>query len=663
MGLIHKIIFLVVLLSSFDAFASVNQDSFFSEREAALMEKAINHARQERFSVARHKAAELSDKKLLKIINWMQYGQKSGDNDFETIMEFIDKNPNWPNLKKLRNVAEEALSEDTPKEVILKYFQDTDPVTAHAMRLLAGIISDKERIVQLVKRSWVQGDMNAAEENEFLRKYGKFLTVEDYAQRIDRLLWEGKITASRRIVHKVSKDRQKLFRARMMLIQNKYGLSEAVNEVPEYLKNDSGFLYERAHWRMKRKDYDGVYALIKDMKAPSSNHGKWWKIKHRVIREFIEDKEFNKAYNVADNHGNEPGGSDYADAEWLAGWLALRFKNNPKLAYEHFYNMFKNVKFPVSRSRGAYWAARSAEENKNYKIAEKWHKVSAENISTFYGQLSFIKLYGDNIPKLPKNPSPSVWDKKKFKKNELVSVAKILISAGQHRLAGKFIEAAVENAVSPEEKFLISDFGRESGLKELSVIAAKHALRDNTLLTKSGYPTLGQLPGKNVEKALVLGLIRQESRFNATVRSHAGAVGMMQILPETARRVAKRLRMQYSKSRLIREDYNITIGTHYLGDLIETMDNSYVLAIASYNAGPTNVKRWLRQYGDIRKSTNLNNIIDWIETIPFSETRNYVQRVLENKQMYHILYGNAPLTLEKDLINGKVMLSSVGEYN
>jgi soluble lytic murein transglycosylase len=365
----------------------------------------------------------------------------------------------------------------------------------------------------------------------------------------------------------------------------------------------------------------------------------------------INNHKYDLAYDISKNNGNVKGTADFADSAWMSGWLALTYKKDAKSAYEHFYEMYNNVNFPVSKSRAAYWAARAAEANNNVNIAAQWYKLAAIHNTTFYGQLAYAKVYDNKLFNIADVPLVSEANLNKYHQNSLVKIAFMLTMLNEDNTAEKFITAAIEESNLSEDLYLISGLGLQMNETKLSVIAAKEALKKGFVFTKTGWPIIENIPESEAEKALVMGIIRQESRFDSNARSSANAMGLMQILPSTAKSLAKKIGVRYTEADLTENpQYNILLGSRYIGDLVNRFDGSYILAIAAYNAGPTNVKRWINNYGDPRKMTSNYEVINWIERIPFKETRSYVQRVLENIQVYRDLLNRQPLSIEDDLL-------------
>lgn len=660
----HLILTIVIILLTCGISVAAPNLKPISNKDRVILKNAISAIDRKKFDQADLESRQASDQIVKKLIKWMLYQENYEGNSYEEIASFIKNNPDWPMARVLKNRAESTLTNTTPAVEIVKYFKDGEPITGNAMRLLAEAkitlnSKDNATINRLIRTGWIQGDFSREDEDGILKNHAKRLRTEDHQRRIDRLLWEGKTNDAKSLLGLVDENHKRLAWGRIMLQTNRHGADSAIKKVPESLYNDPGFLYDRIKWQEKRNNYHAVAGLLKAAKKNMPYQDKWWKIKSSLARELIKQKKYKEAYEVVKYHGNTPGGEDFAESEWLAGWLALSFLHSPRAAYEHFYKLFDSVNFPVSKARGAYWAGRAAEANENSDIARKWYRIAAKNPTTFYGQLAFLKIGGEKSIQIPNTPEASYNDIEKYNRNDLVKAAYALSGIGKYDMVKKFITAAVSSAETPGEISLIADFGHKIGRKEISVTAAKGALNKGIILSKAGWPVLKNVPDSDVEAPLVLGLIRQESSFDPEARSPANAMGLMQLIPPTAKRTAHQMNLGYSQHKLTGDpEYNMKLGSHYLNHVMSRLDGSYVLAIAAYNAGPTNVNRWLETYGDPRKASDPEEVLTWMESIPFKETRSYVQRVLENTQVYRYLTNGESFALHNDLMRVETKLSS-----
>jgi len=362
------------------------------------------------------------------------------------------------------------------------------------------------------------------------------------------------------------------------------------------------------------------------------------------------------AYRLVKDHQLKEG-PGFADAEWLAGWISLRFLDDPKTAFTHFQTMYEYVNFPISKARGAYWTARAAEALKQEEAADLWFRIAATMPTAYYGQLAAAHLGPGHGLRLPVQPDPVAQEIAAFEKMDLVRVVEILSKVGESERLKYFILALNDYKETPGWRTLTARLSVDHGRPDVGITIAKRSSRQGEELIEAGYPSLEAPPLRirspkfPLEVPLVMAMIRQESAFYVRAKSHANARGLMQILPRTARRVARSLKIRYSKKRLMTDpDYNMTLGQAYIAGLIDEFDGSYVLAISAYNAGPGRARKWAKLNGNPRERTI--DTIDWIEMIPFNETRNYVQRVLENLQIYRLKLADTEVaeTLEQDLV-------------
>lgn len=358
------------------------------------------------------------------------------------------------------------------------------------------------------------------------------------------------------------------------------------------------------------------------------------------------------AYRIISSHSLRPGSVDYAEAESYAGWLALNKLRNPQQADIHFRNLEQNVKSPVSKARAAYWRGRAAEAMGDTARAQAFYEDGAQHITTFYGQLSAEKA-GRRTLVLTPDPKPTAADVADFETNELTQALRLLSAAGERNLVRVFGLYMGETVETPVELAILVDTLRGLGEQEVSLIAYRRGAQRGLILHERGYPLLSPPPVYGgAEDAFVLAIVRQESQFDPRVRSHADARGMMQLLPSTARATANRVGVEWQPDRLWEPSYNMQLGSGYLGQMVSNLGGSYVMAAAGYNAGPGRPVAWVKFCGDPRDPNG--DPLDFLECIPFAETRNYVMNVLSNVEMYRarLGHGQAPLTLSADIRRG-----------
>lgn len=586
---------------------------------------------------------------LAKYFLWESLKDPESSADFETITAFIDANPDWPDQAILLKHAEVALlGEDPSDEVLADWFKKHPPQTNLARRKE---VKNAEALNALIREAWVTDDYSKSTESKLIAKYHAILRPEDHARRIDRLLWEGKTDEAKRLFKYVSYGEQRLFQARLSLSEDKQRAPIDVVNVPPALRGDPGLLYERIRWRLRDGNKDGVRELLLTAPAQVPYAEKWWPLRDRQIREAVGEGDTTLALKLLANHGQKANSVSYKEVKWLEGWIALESKNQHEKAYAIFNDLYHEMQTPGSKSRIAYWAGRAALAGKNTSLADEWFVRAANYPTTFYGQVAAAEANPDATITIPSDKQVSREEKANFRQHELVQLVYALGAAHESDAAGKFIIYLVENADSPDEVLLATKLGREIDRIDFSVRASKKALQSDVISLEGGWPVIHFKNTQGIETPLLLALSRQESEFYSDAESPSGALGLMQLLPGTAKEMARKNDLPYSTDRLFNPEYNMTIGSLYLNKLLEKFNGSYVLSIASYNAGPGRIGQWTELYG--RPGSNPHEVIDWIERIPTTETRNYVQHVLENVQVYrYVLAGkkSLALTINEDLL-------------
>ena len=627
------------------------------------MRTALAAAKAGQWKAARRAVTKARHPLPAKIIRWMDFRRTGTRVYFEDVGRFVALNQDWPEQDLLRRRAEEMISDKTPDSLILTWFSRFPPVSTDgkvrygtALRA-AGV---EQAGWEILRDAWLTGNFGKGSEKRFYRRYRKLLSRDDNRQRLDRLLWEGRYWPARRMLWKVNAKQRALGEARLVLMSMRGNADRAIAKIPAHLKDDPGLIYERLRWR-RRKGLDTASEFLATVPFDLVYPAKWWDERSIIARRILRKGHVSEAYRLVKEHGiHRQHAAAFAEAEWTAGWLALRFLAEYETAWLHFATMYNAVRYPISRARGAYWAARAASALKRPKEAAVWLRKAANHPTTYYGQLAAARLGGDKSVWLPPDPIPDFETLEEFDGHELVQVVRLFAQIGAEDQLRPFIRALANVDGSAAWRTLTASLARRHGRPDLALGVAKSMGREGRTLIGAGYPTV-KVPRKvNAnkkplpEQPLVLAVIRQESAFQPEAKSHAGARGLMQLLPRTARNVAKGLKLRYSKTRLTKEPaFNLTLGQAYLGDLIKEFNGSYVLALAAYNAGPGRARRWLKTNGDPRES--VTQAIDWIELIPFEETRNYIQRVMEGLQVYRGRLNGArmAITLDRDLIQGK----------
>ncbi len=610
-----------------------------------LYTRAFRSAAHGRWDRAVRLAGQARDPLPAKILTWMRLSHGKAKLSLAELESFIAANPTWPRQKSLQIRLEKAMREGVPDSRVVALFKTRRPVSgAGRIRLAEALLTEGHRDsgAEWLRYAWVENDFERKEQKRILKAHGALLRAADHARRLDRLLWDGRRSDARALLKRVQTGQRRVAEARIALMRRARDVDRRIERVPPALHADPGLVYERARWRRRA----GKTQAARDLLAKYAGDGgsrpeKWWTERNRHVRDLIEKGRMEQAYAIASRNGQPKFSAGLADGEFLAGWLALRFLKQPLRATRHFRKLYQGVRFPISRARAAYWHGRASQALGNTENATRWYGLAARHPATYYGQLATEALGRGRLLRLPRLRNPRGTERRVFAGRELVRAAAMVSQLGQRKLFRTFMLHLGEQLERPMEQFLLARMARRHGRLDLSIRLAKKAARQGALVVETTYPLL-ELPHTRSERPLVIAVARQESEFDVRAVSPAGARGLMQLMPTTAREVAQGLGLRYSRQRLTADPrYNVRLGDHYLSQLIERYDGSYVLAVAAYNAGPGRVATWMKRNGDPRKPEV--DAIDWVELIGIPETRNYVQRVMENLQIYRGRIANRPI--------------------
>ena len=634
------------------------------DREIRIYLQAFGEAARNNWNRAHRLAARADNPLGARILRWWDYSRPGTNASFADIARFMDENPDWPSRRALQIAAEAALVRDASDREILAWYRWRDPISREGRLGYADALLDAgetDRAAAFVRAAWIENEFGAEELANTYRRYRALLRPEDHIARLDRLVWDNHGRSARRMFRYVDEGHRRLAEARLALRARAGGVDAAIARVPKSLRGDAGLVYERLRWRRKKGRHESTRTLLHGMPEHLGRRPElWWTERAIQVRRALEGGRFPEAYELAAGH-RQIAVSTFAEAEWLAGWIALRFLDEPRdglvqagNALRHFSRLHGAVSMPISRARAAYWAGRAAEALHDLEAAMLWYDRAARYPGTFYGQLAIGRIGVPDAPLIGGPGEAAGTGRATLEGHALVAAVRLLSLPGYDRLVEPFIVRLGQLARNRADHDLVTALALSIGRADHAIRAAQYAARDGYVSIDGLFP-LVDLPfsaeDADLEHALVLAVARRESRFDRKALSRAGARGLMQLMPGTARSVARRMGVRYTRHRLTADPaYNVALGSRYLGDLIERYDGSYLLAIAAYNAGPGNVKRWIAANGDPRRDPEVD-IVDWIEMIPLRETRAYVQRVLEGVQVYRWRLGRRPTasSLERDL--------------
>ena len=638
--------------------------SYMSESDAQLFRKGLRSAKAYRWSDLSKIIGQINDPVAKDTLRWVR-AANDRNAPLDTLSYVHHSLGDWPRMTTVRAKAEKRMfDENWPSRRVLDWFAGRpDPVSGEGRAALARAYyaqGDEANGDKFLRLAWRESRLTRDGQKKLFGLYKNKFTKEDHAARADHLIWSGyrHYTNARALLPHMGREDRAVMNARMKLNRNASGMDAAIRAVPNSRLSDPGFLYERARWRRRKKTK--TYALpvyLSSRTAPTSELGKKavWREKKIMAYWAISEKDMKEAYQLSLHHGFTSG-TEFAEAEFLAGWLALTGLNEPDRALRHFTRLRDGVGSPISLARAHYWVARSHEARQDGQ-QDQHYRLAAQYPNTYYGMLAGIEVDGTTHRVSLPPEFISEQDKALFASDNRVRALHLLGEAGEERYFSQVSYHMDDEVDSLSKLSLLSELAEDYGFMRPSLRAAKQAGRFQSMLTESGYPlvtSIDALPKREFEEAFVYAIARQESEFAPNAVSSARAYGLMQMINSTAKATARKHRVKYDINRLSSDgDYAARLGALHLNDLLKQWDGSYILAAVSYNAGPHRAKQWIKTYGDPR-SGEIDSI-DWVEKIPFSETRNYVMRVMENMEVYRARLNNdsAPNRLEQDLRLGQ----------
>jgi soluble lytic murein transglycosylase len=638
---------------------------YLSAQDAAILGQAFDFADRAQWDAARQTASQASNPIVRRLIDWRFAGSANSGADFNTIAQFIAANPDFPNMNGMRARAEAAMPASAMDAgQVVAWFRGQDPASGDGYIKLGDAQirnGDRARGEATIRKGWIEAEPSDAAMAMVWTQYPNLLTQRDHEARLSNLLWRRKHGAAQAMLGRVSSGAAAVATARIRFQSSARNAEEAFNQVPGDNRVDPGLLFDRARW-LRRRDREGegravLLQAAQRMDATAPDVDAWWDELNVQARKALDSGQIADAYTLAANHKIrfEDNIVDAAEGEFLAGWIALQFQNRPDVALRHFRNLRQGVTAPISAARGHYWAGRALDKAGRASEARSEYEAAGKFPMTYYGMLALQQVASKVRLSVPAGFRPN--GDRRFAERPVVAAMRALADIGEQGRMRSFILAAGEAMDNGQDYANLVAEVRAAGEPAMALRIAKRALQKNLPLFELAYPTI-QTPvyagsGPQPETAMVFGIIRQESEFDPAVRSNANARGLMQLIPSTARMTANRHGIAYGgPDGLYNASQNMQLGMAHMGDLLSDYAGSYVMTAGAYNAGGGRVNEWTGRFGDPRSSSV--DVIDWVERVPFSETRNYIMRVLENTQIYRaILNGrDAPVQLASDLRRG-----------
>lgn len=588
------------------------------------------------------------------IIEWHRL--RAGFGTASQVTAFLERRADWPGISWLRRKSEPAMAAASTSRILAFYATQAPQSPEGVLSLANALISKGQKgdgEAELVL-AWRTMPMGRVVQANYLKQHKTLLTPHN-AARLDRMLWDQHLVSARQMLPLVDDGQRALAEARIALHEQAPGVDTKISAVPAALRNAPGLAHDRFVWRDRKGRDEDAIALLLDRSGRAETLGepdKWSRRRAILARQDMRQGNAKRAYKIASqNHLTE--GSTYADLEWLSGYLALRKLNDPATALKHFKNFDAAIVSPISKGRAGYWLGRTYEAMGDVDNSHAAYAMGAQFQTSFYGLLAAEQIGRSFDPDLAKPPVYPPWREAAFTNSSVLEAGLLLLAAGEQNLAERFLTHLVES-LDPTAAGQLGDMVIELNQPHLAVMIAKRAARQAVVLPAAYYP-LHPVGAMKLPMApeMTLSIARRESEFDPSVISGAGARGLMQVMPQTAKAVAGDLGIlaAHSTNRLTSEwSYNAKLGANYLAGLAREFNGNVVMMAAGYNAGPSRPTQWMDAFGDPRSGAI--DIVDWIEHIPFNETRNYVMRVTESLPVYRARTGSPalPIPFSRELI-------------
>jgi soluble lytic murein transglycosylase len=629
-----------------------------SPLDLSAVKQAIDLVRKSRQDEATTAESSITDPLARKLVEWVILRSEDGSSDFSRYKDFIAANPSWPGISLLRRRAEATLWQNPPDpQTVIAFFADDPPRSAKGHFALARALlmrGEAARASAILHEAWRSDAFSSDLEGQAREAFAGLITPTDDAARMDARLYAEDEDAALRAARHLDATAMAVAKARIAVIDQAANAKALLETVPENAKREPGYVFSRIQWlRRADKVVEAAQLLIatRHEAAKLIDVDQWWVERRLITRKLLDLGDARLAYEVA-NGAATPKDENYrGEQHFTAGWIAFRFLHEPVVALSHFARIAEGVSNPITLGRAFYWQGRAAEAAGREQDARSFYRQAAYYPTAYYGQLARAKLGLDEVT-LRVRPEPAA----EHRMLEMSRVFEILYAIDERDLIAAVAADLGENATDTAALATLASIAARHHDARATLLIGKGALRRGLPFERYAFPDFGvpdyQQIGPEVEPCVVYAIIRQESAFNPRVVSSANAIGLMQVTPAAGRDTAKRFNVTFDQRRLSQDvAYNAQLGTAELGNDIANWRGSYILAFVAYNAGPRRAREWVEHYGDPRNPKI--DPIDWIERIPISETRNYVQRVLENMQVYRALVQNNPkLSIEADLRRG-----------
>jgi soluble lytic murein transglycosylase len=625
--------------------------------DLAVLKDAFDLARQAKTSDATALEKTLGDPAAQKLAEWFILRHPDSQADFSRYASFIANNRDWPGVGLMRRRAEARLWQQKSAAATVHGFTGDRPVSAKGRFALARVLlgeGNREGAQRLVREAWRSEDLSERTETDVLEAFADLLSREDYQARMDKRIGAKDIAAATRAAHHLGDDALSIVKACAAVKGNDDKASDLLDSVATDARQDLGYVLCRARWMMHQNKFAEANRLI--LAAPAATMAlqdtdEWWRVRRVLARKLLDQGDFQGAYRIVRDAATPESGNYHAESHFLPGWIALRYLDDPKTAAAHFARIDEGCANPITLARANYWRGRAAEAVGDKDAMRANYEAAARYPTAYYGQLARARLgIGALELRAASQPDPAGGSELS---EELVRAADMLYSLGERDTVVSFVADLAEQSTDVAALSAVAELtGRHNDARAMLELG-KTALGRGLALDAYAFPTIG-IPqhspiGPAIDRSVIYSVARTESAFNQRDKSSASAVGLMQVTPEAGRDTAKRFGVEYDWDKMVSDPvYNTQMGAAELSALLQDYKGSHIMTFAGYNAGRGRVRDWVKQYGDPR-DPNVD-AVDWVERIPFAETRNYVQRVMENLLVYRARFeGGAPVAASSDV--------------
>ena len=633
-----------------------------SPADIAALKHVLEATRKGREADADAFARQLSDPVARKLAEWMILRSDNTKPSFQRYAAFVEANPAWPHAALFRRRAENALWNDKLDDnTVRAFFARSKPTTAKGRYMLARVLlaqGDRDGAAALVRHAWRYEDCSTDVEGKVLETFGGLLTRADHKIRMDQRFYDDDVEAGLRAAERLGGNEILIAKARAAVIKRAANAKALLDSVPSSARGDAGYLFSRAQWLRKNDQPEEAARAI--LAAPRDRESvvdpdQWWVERRLVVRKLLDEQDAQTAYRVARDAATPQKANYRVDQHFTAGWIALRYLHDPATAAQHFAHIMQGTDNPHALARGGYWQGRAAEALGQRAQAKAFYEAAAVHSATYYGQLARARLGLSDLG-LRGPPNFTTQDRNVLGNLEVVRAAEILYALDERDMLASIYAELGDSATDVAGLAALGELAAKHRDGRAMLLLGKGALGRGLPLDYYAYPVVG-LPhytpiAPPIDEAVAYSIARQESHFNQKVVSIANAMGLMQVTPAAAQDTAKRFKVAYNKARLLTDPiYNVQMGAAELSMLLSQYNGSYIMTFAGYNAGRGRVRQWVAAYGDPRDPRI--DPVDWVERIPIAETRNYVQRIMENLQVYRARFGgSSKLVIEADLKRG-----------